>query len=1413
MKQQISSLTKILSCGDCITFELELDHAAAGQAFLRTNLGGAAVARREIIAKTENEQAILARDWHDVLMNKRSDKSFALTLPLLEVGCFEAKLWFKPAAQSSKPMWAEGDNLLFKVEPPEHVCGNTIYSVFPRCFADKPSMDGNLLNEAEALLDNSGYNVIPPSGTFRDVIKQLDFIIGELGSRIIQLLPIHPTPTCYGKMGRYGSPFASLDYFSVDPALAEFDLKATPLEQFIELVDAVHARQARVFIDIPVNHTGWASRLHTEHPEYFIRRDDNSFVSPGAWGTVWADLCKLDYERAEVHALMAEVFLYWCRKGVDGFRCDAGYMLPASAWDYIVAKVRNEYPATIFMLEGLGGPLDVQANLLEKSGLNWAYSELFQNYTKQEIEAYLPYSVQISHNCGLLVNFAETHDNNRLAAVSQRHAEMRTALTALLSCNGTFGITNGVEWFADEKIDVHNLTSLNWGSKSNQVKKIKHLQQLLENYAVFYAGATIEVIPSTGDSVVVVRRVSTDQSCRVLILINLDENCSRNAIWHNSLEACPYECVDLVSEKRVVVEHITEQRSVLLDPGAVLCLIAPELLIAEIEPGSSTRHEPLRVNKQRMRAMALAIKERSRTPFSDFSDIDVDQLAHQLGNDPEKFCNEQFPAVTIWQEGMDQQRALMVPPGDMLLVISSTPFRVELKSGDITENMAISVPTCGQRRHFVIFPALTAATDKHRHLQLRLQSFSAAGTEHSSGELILLADPEQVKFNPCLDSKKIKQHDNYALCSNDLGGMAQVRAAWGTIKSKYDALLAANCNAEVPVDRQVMFTRCRAWLVCNDYSQELNLSCLDNFIAGNRNRATWNFSVPVGQGKLVRLRLILEMAEHANCIRLVFYRLPAEANDDVHLADSAPLKIILRPDIEDRCNHEITRAFAGAEECYPAAIKDLPNGFSFAPSNEHRLELKISAGQFIHQPEWLYMVALPVEQERGLDAHTDLFSPGYFTFGLKGGEQEQLTAAILLPDEKHPADELFNELPEVITTPSPETTMYDAMRRFIVRRDNFHTVIAGYPWFLDWGRDTLICLRGMIAAGYLEQSREIIIQFARFEKFGTIPNMIRGNDDGNRDTSDAPLWLFVAVREFCLKSENRDILQQDCGGRKLEQVLCSVAEYYRNGTPNGIVMDHTSGLIFSPSHFTWMDTNYPAGTPREGYPVEIQALWYAALSFLAELNYDWAAKLKRLVRDSITSLYYLEAKGHLADCLHAKSGQPASQAVQDDACRPNQLFVVTLAAVESTEVKTAIVKSCAQLIVPGAIRSLADQSVTYPLPVYHNGKLLNNPVAPYWGNYSGDEDTRRKPAYHNGTAWCWPFPSYCEALLLDGAGNNRQRSLALLMSCQELFDLGPPGQLPEIIDGNFPHQWRGCGAQAWSVTEFYRVYKLLTIEA
>ncbi len=1387
MRQFIMPDRRLFHAGDCVTFRLEGAGGRKGRAILRTNLGRASFRRAELIEYTEAHKPIGGLDWHDLELIPQQDDVYSLTIPLTEIGVFEAKCCFVPA-DGGRIEWPDSGNFRIKVGSAASVAGNTIYAAFVRQFgANCARENAESIPEIAETLDQAGYTVIPPSGTFRTLIGKLDHVFGELGCRILQLLPIHPAPAQYGRMGRFGSPFAALDYFAVDPALADFDTHATPLEQFGELVDAVHAREGRIFLDIPVNHTGWASRLQNEHPEYFVRKSDGEFVSPGAWGVVWADLCKLNYAEGAVHRLMADVFLFWCRRGVDGFRCDAGYMLPENAWDYIVARVRREFPDTVFLLEGLGGPVKVQEALLASSGLDWAYSELFQNYSRDQISGYFPYVERCSHSCGTLVNFAETHDNMRLAAESPRFARLRFLVAALLSENGSFGFANGAEFFATEKIDVHGASGLNWGAEPNLVGLIRQCTALLADHPAFAADSRVSLIQTgPGNVLAAIRRSPEGKS--LLVLLNLD--CGAASPVHWAAARTPERGVDLLSGRQLEFRREHDNFVFELAPGEGCCVAFDDYRIPEVSC------EPERVLRQRADAAGYYLRV-SRLGVENAAS--ADSPGDALRRDPEAFASSLGAAAVHWREASDPRRRVMIAPGDLLLVESPRRFRLQLRTGDFTHFSGTSLPA-SDGQHFLLIDPPPAPEARETFLTLEMVSFAPDGTcTSSTGTLLLLPPGENRKISLKADAAAVRREDRLVFAANSNGGMSMFSAAWGKLNSKYSAILSANANSHYPGDRHTMWSRFRSWIRVDGYSQEIDLESLISFQTMPENRARWMFALPCGRGCRVRFEVIFEGALDGDAVRFRFKRLPRESAGE--LEDATPVRLILRPDVEDRVNHQLTKAYTGPERTFPEALCPFEDGFDFIPA-ERKLTLRMPGSRFMPEKEWHYMIDLPLERYYGLEDKTDLFSPGYFQTDLGAGETAELTGTVTAPASadcgiRWPEETAF------VSEIEPEKMFLPAMRRFVVRRDELSTVIAGYPWFLDWGRDTLIALRGLIYGGFLKEAELILRQFASFERSGTIPNMICGRNDANRDTSDAPLWLIVAVRDYIAAAGKRTILKADCAGRTLLQVLRSIVEHYRKGTPNGIAMDADSGLIFSPPHFTWMDTNFPAGTPREGYPVEIQALWYAGLEFLGE------TELALKVRNSIETLYFRRNPARCSDCLHCTRGVPAAQAEPDDHIRPNQLFALTLGAVTSPACRQAILDGCEELIVPGGIRSLADRPAEYHLPVFRDGHLLNDPAAPYRGYYCGPEDTERKVAYHNGTVWCWPYPSYCEALYMVHGEAARPRALALLLSAAEYFESGVPGQLPEVADGDAPHRAGGCPAQAWSTSEFFRVYGLL----
>ena len=542
------------------------------------------------------------------------------------------------------------------------------------------------------------------------------------------------------------------------------------------------------------------------------------------------------------------------------------------------------------------------------------------------------------------------------------------------------------------------------------------------------------------------------------------------------------------------------------------------------------------------------------------------------------------------------------------------------------------------------------------------------------------------------------------------------------------------------------------------------------------------------------------MPEQANCLHTKWWR-GGENN-------SAELQLIIRPDLEDRSFHAETERNEGSEYHFRHHVSAHPdaNGCRFEPAADRFLDILGPDESFSSDEEWSDCPH-PVEATRGQTAKGSAWSPGYFRLPLSGDAAETISfnaekefPGVSAPKLPNPDDPL-------------EKILEDSIDAYLVKREEGKTVIAGYPWFLDWGRDTLICARGYLSAGHHAEVKDLLRVFGRFEDAGTLPNIIHGDDVGNRDTVDAPLWYGVVAEEYATLVSD-DIYACELGdGRSVEQVLGNIATGYLNGAANGVAVDPASALVWSPSHFTWMDTNYPAGTPRKGYPLEIQALWIRLLRQLdqrqvpASQHGSWAELAERAAA-SFDRYFWLPEQGWWADCLIAEKGVGAHEAVRDTALRSNAVLPIALGVSTGEHARSTVLAVAKELVVPGALRSLA------PLPVHPGnpvrdpeGKLLNDPRHPYQGHYQGEEDRQRKPAYHNGTGWTWTFPGFCEALVKAWPEDSEvmQSARAYLLSGQRMLNAGCIGQLPEIIDGNYPHQQRGCDAQAWGSCELLRV--------
>ncbi len=1415
--------------GDRVRFTLRMPAGLStnARAVLRTNLGKAERLRSEIIRTHSGKNPMSVAFWRDVAMELQANGEWAIELPVIDVGFYRAKAY--AVDSDGRQIWPDGPDAGISVHPNDYRSANTIYCAFPRMFGKTKEARSTVDPEKEKQLndlDDQGYVVIPSSGKLRDLVAQLPHIMDDLGCRILHLLPVNPTPTTFARFGRFGSPYACLDLTEVDPALVEMDQRTTGVQQFCELSHAVHRRGGRVMLDMVINHTGWGSRLYENHPEWFLRHADGSFASPGAWGVTWGDLVELDPNHVELWEHFAQAFLTWCRRGVDGFRCDAGYKVPVQVWQYIDARVRQEFPDALFLVEGLGGPLEATESLLTDGGMQWAYSELFQNYSGPEVARYLDYAWSQSNRVGIYAHYSETHDNNRLAATSRAWSLLRNRLCALASVNGAFGFTCGVEWLATEKFNVHSSRGLSWGAKDNLVAELGRLNRLLCEHPCFLDGATVSRVSADNSQILAVRRDSAEGLDRVLVLVNTDAE-KKGAVTVDSksfgdLNRLKFDLLGQAIPKSVSDATGAEFQ---LGPGEVFCLSAT----ARPRGFAGPEYRAARARA----AWAVSAAGKLHLP-EDIGPAPWRKLAERVNEDPPEFlaavswldraksrtdliaaldaARGKFPPVSLWSLS-DRRRIVPVPPGHWLLVQDTGPFHATL----LTEGRREIAESIETNAGFVAcFPPREAASATTANLLL--DRYALAG-EHVQGEIRFLAAEPAVP--PALAKPPA---DSLILLTNGRGGMARLCVDLGRINSKYDCALAANLHPEVPVDRHVFVKRVRFWITANGFLTPLNLQNLESFQPGPP--AVWNFVAEAGDGRTVELELTANMLDGANTTLFTLRRKASRRACD--LPPQFDVRITARVDIEDRNFHTETHRNGGADAHFNMNCAPLEEiGFAFTPANDRQLFVFASHGAWHPQPEWCEGIYHPVEENRGQVSRGDAWSPGWFDLPVKPEQTVTLALSADVPRMSFAAIKALHDegvikqkltlnranLPE---SDSFGTRLALAAQAFVARRGQGRTIIAGYPWFLDWGRDSFISARGLVAAGMTSEVAQLLITFGRFEQDGVMPNTIHGEDASNRDTSDASLWYGVLCEETAaVLGQSLFDTAVHSDGRTVADVLRNIALGYAHGTLNGIRMDPSSALIFSPSHFTWMDTNFPAATPRQGYPVEIQVLWIRLLRLLEHLGIPadgerWSSLADRAL-ESLRKLFWLENRGYVADLLIASPGQPASQAVVDSALRCNYLFAIAFGYFTGEQARRAVGAALRYLIVPGAIRTLAPLPVSPPLAVYRDGHLLNNPVEPYWPRYEGDEDTRRKPAYHNGTAWTWPLPTACEALARawDLAPPAVAAAKSYLGSMEQLLVEGCLGQIPEILDGDAPHHPRGCDAQAWGVTEALRVWKWL----
>ncbi|HEV3198760.1 MAG TPA: amylo-alpha-1,6-glucosidase [Bryobacteraceae bacterium] len=462
-------------------------------------------------------------------------------------------------------------------------------------------------------------------------------------------------------------------------------------------------------------------------------------------------------------------------------------------------------------------------------------------------------------------------------------------------------------------------------------------------------------------------------------------------------------------------------------------------------------------------------------------------------------------------------------------------------------------------------------------------------------------------------------------------------------------------------------------------------------------------------------------------------------------------------------------------------------------------------------------IPYPTERSRGYEWQGSLWSPGYFRSDMRAGDRVTLIASTeswetvraLTPENAFQAELdrrkllLARSHPQARTGPAAELVF--AADQFLITPagrvedaararaagDEIRTVIAGYHWFTDWGRDTMISLEGLtLTTGRANEAGWILRTFAHYVRDGLIPNMFpEGEKEGLYHTADATLWFFHAIHRYVELTRDRTTLQM------LLPKLVDIIDHHMRGTRFGIAMDPTDALLRQGQQgyqLTWMDAKVDdwVVTPRRGKAVEINALWYNALrlleQWLGEEHLEPRAKelggVADRVRESFQRRFWFAPGGYLYDVVDAEGGG------NDDACRPNQVMAISLDYPVLDESRWPAVMNVVtrDLLTPVGLRSLAPGHPDYK------------------SKYYGDLRSR-DAAYHQGTVWAWLIGPYIDAWLKVHPGEQAE-ARKFLEGFVPHLDEACIGSISEVFDAEAPYTPRGCIAQAWSVAEVLRCW-------
>lgn len=624
--------------------------------------------------------------------------------------------------------------------------------------------------------------------------------------------------------------------------------------------------------------------------------------------------------------------------------------------------------------------------------------------------------------------------------------------------------------------------------------------------------------------------------------------------------------------------------------------------------------------------------------------------------------------------------------------------------------------------------------------------------------------------------------------ADGMGGFASGTTALLRTRRYHALLLVA---ATPPTGRQVLINGFDAWIETAHGKFDLSAQTYaPGVVAGDGLRQlqsfdpkpwpTWSFSCP--DGTQLRLEIFAVAGQPLTCLS---WRL---------LTPGTGVRLFVRPFLSGRDYHALHKCNPAL--CFHAAIS--PGRVTWQPYPDVAGVATLSNGSYRHDPMWYYNFRYEAEQLRGLDCDEDLAAPGVLEWLLDTKE-----AVLLLTTTAHANSIGASVSP---TQCLDQLRAHERERRqslgggldvaaeaYLVQRCSTaapagKTIIAGYPWFADWGRDTFIALRGLcLARGRPDTARDILLAWAATVSEGMLPNRFPDEGDAPEFNSvDASLWFIVAVRET-LQSGAVSPAETQILRKAVDAILTG----YSQGTRFGIRAD-ADGLLacgVPGVQLTWMDAKSGdwVVTPRIGKPVEVQALWLNALDFAASWRPRW--------RERFTAgLAAFQAKFWNADrnCLFDVVDADHQSGHNDPTLRPNQIFAVgglPLPLLHGARARQVVDTVKQHLWTPAGLRSLAPGELGY---------------APrYVGNVRS-----RDASYHQGTVWPWLAGAFVEAWLRTHSDEADARLLArdrFLVPLLARLNIAGVGHLSEIADGDAPHAARGCPFQAWSMGELLRL--------